>query len=535
MALTNSRPLQIPTMENEMLHNSTSPIFQLSALNLNANARNLAANSNIITSFPGSETVDLLDVNPAMNPIATGNQATPTKNRNNSSADDTSSNSGKSSNSTKTKKDSVSSKKENPLLEVSKLIPVTGERPAPEDRTPPLNDDVLFAVFVILWESDVKQNGLTVKQLCDILLAKHPEMSNLSTKLSNLISAKLNAYVKKIEKGEKTMKYAISREWSNSSPRRMLYIYRGILTADYKEHAKKVTDQLKQQMAEENEAKQESQMGESSFFNGNTVNSSPNNLTIDNVMNKGNINLSTNTGFTLSPGFNIPYSSSPVSVTLNQNTPNKPAITSSDNNKKKTTKQKSNDLTNKQTDTNDTRKRSNDNMKNENGSNSNNVVVNSKNLTTPQNKKQKMNNNNRNVESTVNSSRSTTMTPTLLDGVSNGNNTTTTPANSTGVSASSHKQSSYITAVAAAPRISKLLPKSGIRSNISNHIPHNGNNSLVTMFHQTPCSPKMESESISEDGMSEDNAWLKIVREGFLTKDIQSPESISLDELDSII
>lgn len=174
-------------------------------------------------------------------------------------------------------------------------------------------------------------------------------------------------------------------------------------------------------------------------------------------------------------------------------------------------------------------------MKNENGSNSNNVVVNSKNLTTPQNKKQKMNNNNRNVESTVNSSRSTTMTPTLLDGVSNGNNTTTTPANSTGVSASSHKQSSYITAVAAAPRISKLLPKSGIRSNISNHIPHNGNNSLVTMFHQTPCSPKMESESISEDGMSEDNAWLKIVREGFLTKDIQSPESISLDELDSII
>jgi len=31
------------------------------------------------------------------------------------------------------------------------------------------------------------------------------------------------------------------------------------------------------------------------------------------------------------------------------------------------------------------------------------------------------------------------------------------------------------------------------------------------MFHQTPCSPKMESESISEDGMSEDNAWLNIL------------------------
>ncbi|SMN20717.1 similar to Saccharomyces cerevisiae YOR355W GDS1 Protein of unknown function, required for growth on glycerol as a carbon source [Maudiozyma saulgeensis] len=538
MALTNSRPLQIPTMENEMLHNSTSPIFQLSAINLNANARSLASNTNIITSFPGSETVDLLDVNPAMNPNANGHQGSPSKKRNNSNGDDSSSHNGKSSGNNKTKKDSVSSKKENPLLEVSKLIPVTGERPAPEDRAPPLNDDVLFAVFVILWESDVEQNGLTVKQLCDILLAKHPEMSDLSTKLSNLISAKLNAYVKKIEKGEKTMKYAISREWSNSSPRRMLYIYRGILAPDYKEHAKKVTNQLKQQMAQDNEAKQESQNTDpSSFFDGNATNSSPNGLTMDNVMNKGNISMSTNTGFSLSPGFNIPYSSSPVSVTLNQNTPNKSTMTSGDNSKKKQTKQKSNDLMNKQTESNDTKKRSNENMKNESSSDSNNGVVNNKNLTTPQNKKQKMNNNQNSNDPSGNPSRSTTMTPTLLDGANNNNsnNTTITTGNTTGVSASSNKQSTYITAVAAAPRISKLLPKSGIRSTISNHIPHNGNNSLIAMFHQTPCTPKLDSESIPEDGTTEDNAWLKIVREGFLTKDIQSPESISLEELDSII
>ena len=125
----------------------------------------------------------------------------------------------------KSRKDFGAPKKDNPLLEISKLIPVTGERPKPDNRDSPLDDDVLHAVFLILWEMDPNQQGMTVKQLCDLLLQKHPDMSNLSTKLSNLISAKLNAYVKKIEKGEKTLIYALSREWSNSSPRRLSLIH----------------------------------------------------------------------------------------------------------------------------------------------------------------------------------------------------------------------------------------------------------------------------------------------------------------------
>ncbi|KAG0672114.1 hypothetical protein C6P45_004129 [Maudiozyma exigua] len=556
-------------MENEMLHNSTSPIFQLGSLNLNSNSRNLAANNNIVASFPGSETVDLLDINPVLNPNSNVSLTTPKKSSSVVSLNSTQSSSGKSSNgnNTKPKKDSVSAaKKDNPLMEVSKLIPVTGERPVPEDRTAPLNDDVLFAVFVILCESDVEQNGLTVKQLCDFLLAKHPEMSNLSTKLSNLISAKLNAYVKKVEKGEKTMKYAISREWSNSSPRRMLYVYRGILAPDYKEHAKKVTDQLKQQIAAEAaEAGQVSSNSsaqlpfmtpsdssstknnknksatanaatlqpEPSFFDGNSQTVASNGLqTMDNLINQKNISMSSiNTGFSLSPGFNIPYSSSPVSVTLNQNTPNKSADKgSSENNnnktntKKKNTKQKTNDLMTKQkTDTNDSKKRSNENMK---GDSSNSTISNNRNMTTPQNKKQKLNTTSNIFNGS--GSNSATITPTLLDG--------SAASSAIGVPIPSTKTSStYVTAVAATPRISKLLPKSGSRSNISNHILHKSSNSLVSMFHQSPSTPKTDSDGGSDDNLSDDNAWLKIVREGFLTKDIQSPESISLEELDSII
>ena len=562
MALTNSRPLQIPTMENEMLHNSTSPIFQLSSLNLNSSSRNLATNNNnIVASFPGSETVDLLDINPVLNPNSTVPVTTPKKSDSTVSLDSTQSISG---NNTKVKKDSVSAaKKDNPLMEVSKLIPVTGERPVPEDRTAPLNDDVLFAVFVILCENDVEQNGLTVKQLCDFLLAKHPEMSNLSTKLSNLISAKLNAYVKKIEKGEKTMKYAISREWSNSSPRRMLYVYRGILAPDYKEHAKKVTDQLKQQMAAE--ASEATQMGSNSstqqtftipsgsssaknnknkataanvgalqseplFFDGNSQTVTSNGLqTMDNLINQKNISMSSiNTGFSLSPGFNIPYSSSPVSVTLNQNTPSKATEISSENNnnktnnKKKNSKQKTNDLMTKQkTDTNDSKKRSNENMKGD----SNSAIYNNRNMTTPQNKKQKLNASTNGFNSS--GSNSTTMTPTLLDGSSSSVIGVPIPSNKT--------SSTYVTAVAATPRISKLLPNSGSRSNMSNHILHKSSNSLGSMFHQSPSTPKTDSDGGSDENLSDYNAWLKIIREGFLTKDIQSPESISLEELDSIL
>lgn len=78
---------------------------------------------------------------------------------------------------------------------------------------------------------------MTVKQICDILVEKHPDMANLSSKTSNLVSAKLNAYVKRVEKGEKSLIYALSREWADASPKRMVYVYRGLLAPDYYVHA----------------------------------------------------------------------------------------------------------------------------------------------------------------------------------------------------------------------------------------------------------------------------------------------------------
>lgn len=119
---------------------------------------------------------------------------------------------------------------------ISTTIPVTGERPPPEKHSS-LDDDVLFAIFEILFQHDENGKGMTVKQICDILIEKHPDMAKLSSKTSNLVSAKLNAYVKRVEKGEKSLIYALSREWADASPKRMVYVYRGILAPDYYIHA----------------------------------------------------------------------------------------------------------------------------------------------------------------------------------------------------------------------------------------------------------------------------------------------------------
>lgn len=119
---------------------------------------------------------------------------------------------------------------------ISTTIPVTGERPRPEENKS-LDDGVLYAIFEILYEKDPEGQGMTVKQICDILVEKHPEMAKLSTKTSNLVSAKLNAYVKRVEKGEKSLIYALSREWADASPKRMVYVYRGLLASDYYIHA----------------------------------------------------------------------------------------------------------------------------------------------------------------------------------------------------------------------------------------------------------------------------------------------------------
>ncbi|CAK7898945.1 protein Gds1p [[Candida] anglica] len=131
---------------------------------------------------------------------------------------------------------------------ISTTIPVTGEKPRPEQKNDAsLQDDVLYAIFVILYEKDPEGQGMTVKQICDTLVEQHPEMANLSTKTSNLVSAKLNAYVKRVEKGDANLKYALSRDWADASPKRMVYVYRGLLTDDFHLHVKSAMEIQKQQ------------------------------------------------------------------------------------------------------------------------------------------------------------------------------------------------------------------------------------------------------------------------------------------------
>jgi hypothetical protein len=136
---------------------------------------------------------------------------------------------------------------------ISTTIPVTGEKPRPEQKgDPSLEDDVLYAIFVILYEKDPEGKGMTVKQICDILIAQHPEMANLSTKTSNLVSAKLNAYVKRVEKGDANLKYALSRDWADASPKRMVYVYRGLLAEDFHVHVKSMMEMQKVQQNQSN-------------------------------------------------------------------------------------------------------------------------------------------------------------------------------------------------------------------------------------------------------------------------------------------
>ena len=151
---------------------------------------------------------------------------------------------------------------------ISTAIPVTGEKPKPiQEGDASLEDDVLYAIFVILYERDPQGFGFTVKQICDVLTEEHPQIAQLSTKTSNLVSAKLNAYVKRVEKGDTSLKYAISRDWADASPKRMVYVYRGLLAPGFEVVAKKLTDELKQQRGEDKE-REKAESGEVNGENG---------------------------------------------------------------------------------------------------------------------------------------------------------------------------------------------------------------------------------------------------------------------------
>lgn len=520
MALANSRPLQIPTLENEILHNSNSPVFQLNSMGFTTRADTI--------SNPGTDLI--------------GNQPGMALDDNNLAGSSFSSS--QEIKATKPKKDFGAPKKDNPLLEISKLIPVTGERPKPENRDSPLDDDVLHAVFLILWEMDPNQQGMTVKQLCDLLLQKHPDMSNLSTKLSNLISAKLNAYVKKIEKGEKTLTYALSREWSNSSPRRMLYIYRGILSPDYKEHAQAVTMQLKQQLETSGDTsdfnsngKKKRESSSNQLVNNDSYSSSMTdmkNMSSNSSFSK-NLNVG-NLAFSLSPEFNIPYSTSPVSLNLSPSMSNnqQQLLTPNSASKSKNNNKKRNYM---DEDTNES------------------MTEPKKTKTTKPGKQTK--------------SQSLSVLSTPKKGSSASLSTFASSKNISPDSSLSYNASSntYVTAAAAAPRLSKLLPKNGFKKNsrssselaaihkvISTQTPIESS-SESSQYNSSSSSPvnsaaASSAESLSDINSSQDNGresnpssqesrnevtnWMKIVRNGFLTHDIESPESITLDDLENI-
>lgn len=662
MALTNSRPLNLlDNGENDILHNSTSPIFQfnmtpslagsmtsnspnnittptnnntgiLSPINNTTNkmANTTTAGSNSVNNIPeinnslssGPDIVNINDINPpvsentmndVMTPLNITAQTTPTStpsagpNKNPLSLSTTnntdsisattsttvtsSSNTSKKSNNTKTAV--ANNPLNNPIVEISKLIPVTGERPRPVEDKTQFDDDVLFAVFIILYEMDPEQNGMTVKQLCDYLLVKHPEMSNLSTKLSNLISAKLNAYVKKIEKGEKTLIYAISREWSAASPRRMLYIYRGILAPDYKEQAQLVASKLKKQMAaniittptdksnnNDKSNKKNNNNGKNNNNNDNSLITSFNNIP-QNVdftsFDAANCNYRqvNNLNFTFPPEFNIPYSTSPVSATLN-NTSHE----DNHNNINMSYDQNNSILINNIHDNenmsfNEAMK---SNKKNGSQGNTKKRAANDMTMVAMTNKNNKTNNDSikspnkrqkaSNIDSSYSSSSSistnqsiaTDSQPTITstvatinndksNGGGNGNRIINIPTNS------DRGESNYITAVAAAPRISKYLPRSNfstpnnsstnihqlltlqtpiLNSRSQSKLDEKNNGNTITLGSDTTANGNNDYSEGSQEQKHKEEYWINMVRSGFLTRDISKPESISIDDLDSM-
>ncbi|AQZ09132.1 GDS1 (YOR355W) [Zygosaccharomyces parabailii] len=416
MALTNPRPLPIPALESEILHNNASPVFQASSLVFSPKADGMQRleSMGIMPGTPSSEdSCDGVDV------AGSKSKGTP--------------------------------KRDSSPLEISKIIPVTGERPMPRERSSPLDDDVLYAVFIILWEKDPTLQGMTVKQLSDHLLEKHPEMNNLSTKLSNLISAKLNAYVKKLEKGEKTLVYALSREWSNSSPRRMVYVYRGVLSPDYKKHAQAASVQMKQQNAKSDDI-------ESSTRNEGTTTPEP--IQSDSKRAAGG----PGTSFSLNSEFNVPYSTSPVSAML---TPN--------------------------------------------------ATGEKKMVSTSQKRPQE-------AEADDQNTKRSKLNFAAINAVSNA------PFNN-----NENNNSTYVTAAAAAPRLSKSFAKNNFKANANNSA---GVMAAIhkVIYTQTPIESKRLSQ-INPRNVQRNiscTTWLKSVRSGFLTSDIESPESISFDDLECI-
>ncbi|SCU91126.1 LADA_0F08240g1_1 [Lachancea dasiensis] len=303
MALTNSRPLQIPALESENLHNSSSPVFQPSSLSNSSKStsfESLAERSNSSLTSEGSSDHGASDT-----PMSRKDLLSLKRSATASPVQFTSSGAG-----TGTVSGAVS--------ELSSMVPVTGQRPKPNKKDLSMDDDVLLAIFVILFEKDPRQKGVTVKQLCDYVAEKHPDMAGASTKLSNLISAKLNAYVKKVEKGEKTLKYALSRQWSEGSPRRMVYVYRGILAPDYKSHTQSMLMQRQESKTKVGKSNGSSKKSQNSAAAANEPNLEAASTDAKSANQNGRP-FAISSSFAVSSfgsDFNIPYAASPVTMRL---------------------------------------------------------------------------------------------------------------------------------------------------------------------------------------------------------------------------
>ncbi|AAS52306.1 ADR386Wp [Eremothecium gossypii ATCC 10895] len=466
MALADSRPVTITTVESEVIRNSKSPIFHANYLN-EGRDEELVHGSD--SSNSPSSSID--DDSDSQSPKSLTELASKPKSLSSTSLTSSSSS-----------------------VAISKIVPVTGERPKPKNNEPPLDDEVLHAVFVILWEKDPQQHGMTVKQLCDLLVERHPEMANLSTKLSNLVSAKLNAYVKKVEKGEKALTYALSREWSDASPRRMVYVYRGILAPEYQQMAQAAS--AKQKAKQYSASPKQKKAPGSSSINAKSNQQMENNQThpqglelnstLVDAKNAGNFtrtlavnNNTFSNGIYGNSELNIPYSTSPVSLGLTSNVSMSNSAGSG-------------------------------HAINEGGKRAPGT------LDEPLSKRPKKDGPVHMVSTgRVAQSRSYNPPP-------------------------SAPQQSYVTAAAAAPRLSKLLPTRGTATptsaSSSAQSPSSFNAAtLIADIHkaviaQSPIIMKMDPQDRGNDL----NTWLKTIRGGFLTEEIDSPESVTVDELDEM-
>ncbi|EGW31966.1 uncharacterized protein SPAPADRAFT_138350 [Spathaspora passalidarum NRRL Y-27907] len=361
---------------------------------------------------------------------------------------------------------------------VSTNIPVTGEKPKPEQTNDPsLEDDVLYAIFIILYEKDPEGAGMTVKQICDILIEQHPDMANLSTKTSNLVSAKLNAYVKRVEKGDTSLKYALSRDWADASPKRMVYVYRGILADDFHIHAKKLMEEQKLKQQQENAAAElKNDDDDDAFEVGKQALAKPRRQTMF------DLGVTKNT-FLDSPiekcNLFVPYSSAPVAASLAEL-----SITFKNEEEDDDEEDDNKETSDLELDFEvfaDTDEEEDDNL----------------------------------IE-TLHKSGKRSKSMSYLSFTHKANN-----------NSNANKKTKILTAAAAAPRASRAPSSHSANAAAAAAALHAA--ALQAISNPSSTAGSLDKGS---EGYSANKKWLNVIRSGFMTQDIATPEDISLSDLD---